>query len=176
MLEQGSTQAHYRRALDLVREIVGVHDRAAVEGRDDPRDTDLPVRRSVHLGTGGDTGLLLDAAGDPEPTAGRKLSIVPRRPFGGRSEHVGEPLVLEVAQAELDRVDAEPPAELVEVRLTREVVRGGGERPVRALPKRRVGRLEADPLVPDRVGTAEPGGAGADVQELPGVDRAVARC
>ena len=139
-----------------------IDDRAAVEGGDEPRDADCPVLLDADLGAGRHVGALLDAASDAEPG-----SFVPAGPFGSGAEDVGEPLVLEMSQTQLHRIGAEPVGELVDVRLAGEVVGGGPDAAVRALAQRRVGGLVRDALVGNRVGAADAGSAGADVQEVP---------
>ena len=98
LFEEGAAEPHHRGALDLVREVVGIDDRAAVESGDEARHVQLAVGRDADLGAGRDAGVLLDAAGDPEPGAVQRRLLAPARPVGSGSEHLGEPLVLEVAQ------------------------------------------------------------------------------
>jgi len=59
------------------------------------------------------------------------------------------------------------------VAFAREVVGRGGERAVRPLAQRRLGRVELDILVGDRVRGADSGCAGVDVTALPGREDAV---
>ena len=125
------------------------------------RHVDRPIVDG-DLGARRDVGTLLDAAGDAEPG-----SFVPARSFGRRAEDVGEALVLEVPQPQLDRIGAETVRKLVEVRLAGEVVGGGADPAVRTLAQRRLSRLKHELLVGDRVGAADPRRAGADVQEVP---------
>ena len=63
--------------------------------------------------------------------------------------------------------------ELVHGRLTREMVCRRGERPIRALAKRRTRGMKLGALVRDFVGRADSGRAGIIVVEFPGGERAV---
>ena len=119
------------------------------------------------LRRGGDVAALLGAAGDPQRTIARRRAR-PADALRRGLEHRAQPLVLQVPAPILDRVDAERAGDLVEVRLAREVVRGGGEAAIRALAQRRTARMELDVLVGRLVRAANPRTAGVPVVELPG--------
>ena len=172
-LEEGGAQAHDRRALDLVRQAVGVDDRAALECGHDAEDLEAPVVADAHRHAGGDAGALLHAAGDAHPEAGLAGPAGPVHALGRGVEDRREPFVAEVPQAELERVDAERVRQLVHVRLAGEVVRRRGQGPIRALGQRRVGGLVVEALVGDLVRPDEAEHAGVRVAQLPRRDGAI---
>ena len=56
-----------------------------------------------------DVGARVDAAGHADAAAARAGGRLPAELVGGRLEHAAHALVRDVAQPELERVDARPP-------------------------------------------------------------------
>ena len=79
-LEEGTAQAHHRRAFDLVDQVVGVDDGAALEGRDDPDDLHAAGGAvDGDLGAGGDVAPLLGPARRCRSPAPARASTGPSR-------------------------------------------------------------------------------------------------
>ena len=148
-LEQGAAEAHDRGALDLVREVVGIDDRAALEGGHDAEDlepvaVDADERRRSPPGR--PSRARRRCPSRPRRRVGADL---PAEALGGRDRSTGTRAARRrgVAEPELAAGRRRAVGQLVDERLAGEVVGRRRQCPVGALAQRRVGRLEPQPLV-----------------------------
>ena len=91
-LEERTAEPHDHRPFDLVLEMVGVDDRAALEGAD--RADDLNAAAGAvdgHLGAGGDVAPFFGSGRDADPVIGCAL-LAPAERLGGGLEHGAQPL------------------------------------------------------------------------------------
>ncbi len=128
----------------------------------DPGDADVAGPVGGYLGAGRHPAALFQADGHasaaprPEPVppgwpARAVPAGLPPEPPDGGLEDGGQPLVIEVTEAEAQRAGVRDVRQLVDVRLAREGVGGRGERTVRALRVRGIGRLVTQAAVGHRV-------------------------
>ena len=149
-LKKRAAQPHDVRALNLIAQVVGVDDGAALEGRDHPHNfhlAGLPVHRN--FSTGRDVPQLFVSTAHAETLAGSGFGPPPAEFLGGRFEDCAQPLVLQVLQAEFERVHFYRMGQFVHERFARKVIRGGGQRAIRSLAQGRARAMKADTLVRD---------------------------
>ena len=104
-LEERAAQPHDVRAFNLIAQVVRVDDGSALEGRDHPHHlhlAGLPVHRN--FSTGRDVPQLFVSAAHAETLAGSGFGPPPAEFPGGGFEDSAQPFVLQVLQAELERV------------------------------------------------------------------------
>src|SRR5260370_28038409 len=113
--------------------MVRVNDRPALEGAERAHDLDTAAGPlDGDLCAGGDETAFFGPGGDADAAIGPALAP-PAERSGGSLDDCPEPLVAQVFQSELERVETKCMGQLVHVRLAGEVVCRGGERAVRAL-------------------------------------------
>src|SRR5579864_1964585 len=165
-LEQCAAKSLRDGAADLVFQSLRIHDCAAIKGFDYPNDFDLSVING-DFRAGSDVATLLDAACEAKSPTRRTLFITPPKPLSGSLKHRTQPLILEVLQTKLQRIYLQLDRKFVHVRLASKVVRSRGQRPIRTLAQRRIGRMKCDPLIRDFIGSVHRGRPGIVVVVFP---------
>src|SRR5262249_17055322 len=114
-LEQGAAQSHDHRAFDLVLQVVRVDDGTAIERADGADDLHAAARTiDRDLGAGGDIAAFLETYREAGPAIATRLPA-PAEGAGRRLEHRAHPIVLEVLEAELQRVEVDGMGQVVHV-------------------------------------------------------------
>ena len=171
-LAQRRAEAHEQAAVDLRGEVGGVEDGAALEDFARAADGDLALLDG-DLDARGDARSLLGAAGEAHADGGVFLPAAagPVEALGGGFQDGAEARVVQVGEAELERVAAGGGGELVHEGLAGEVVGRRGEGAVGADPQGRIGRHELRLGVAGAVRRGDRGAAGVDVDVEPGGER-----
>src|SRR5579863_8731665 len=152
--------------------MIRVHHRAAFERLHHAYDFRTAALHG-HLGAGCHVTAFFKTQHQSVATSRTVLELSPTELLRGRLEDSSLPLVLEVLQAELQRIHVHSMRELVDMAFAREVVGGRRKPAVRALAQRRVRRMKYGTLVRKIVSALHAGRAGVIVMKLPSSNRAV---
>src|ERR1700691_4810136 len=145
-----------------------VDERAALKSRNDTGDfyvargavdADLHARRNISQ--------LFVSACDAKALARRRLRISPTELLSRGGKDGAQAVVCQILQAELERIHLDLVSEFVHEGFAREMIRGGGERAIRALTERRIHLMKLEALIRDVVESLNSSGAGIVVVKLP---------
>jgi len=175
-LAERRAQTHDDAPLHLRHQVVWIEDRAALEDLAHASHHDpllLPVQRDFDAGR--HVGALFSAARQAHAHPGLPLlhALGPLEPAGGLFEHRAEARIVEVRQAEVQRVAARQGGQLVHEALPGEIVGRGRQRAIRPLAQRRIGGHVAAARLAGAVRRVHRRSAGVDVQEMPARQRAL---
>ena len=157
--------------------MVGIDNRPAIERRDRPENFDaaaLLVRK--HLRASGHVRAFFGSCRQSESVSAAARRPAPADGFGRGFQNGPQTRVLEIFQAEIQRVHFHGVSQLVHVRFAGKMIGCGRQCAIRALPqRRRVCVVDLALLIGNGVRTPQAGAAGVVIVKFPGGDRAVLR-
>ena len=135
--EQRAAQAHNHRALLLILQLIRIHHRAAFVRLDHPHH----ARRTPRL----DRRLPRRWPRNCPFRIHRRcrslclcVYVAPSKLVRRRLEHRTQPVIFQIAQPELQRLDPSQRRQLIHVGFAREMIRGRRQAPIRSLSQRRI--------------------------------------